>query len=229
MCTTTTFVSLADSAPAQTHLIDFKGGIEQFSDSMLVASGFDRAFVTKDRPAHSLCKFLNIPTPEYTISHWAADYELLPSPEGGPRLPIRAIHVPGHTPDSLALYDESEHVLYVGDTLYEWAPTIFPLEGDIVAWLRTVERLIGFVTAEESNIGGPVRISCGHITANGLAREILQQCYDFMLDILHGRVEIAKRTTVRGYAVVVYEQPGSKRFVILAPERLVEDAKRSRG
>lgn len=203
------------------------GGIEQFSDSTLVASGYDPSFITNNKPAHSLCKYLDIPTPQYEITHWAGDNALLPSPRGGD-LPIRALHVPGHTPDSLALYDEVERMLYVGDTLYEWAPTIFPMEGNIVDWLKTVERLLAFVCEKEANGNTAVSISCGHITAGGPAREILQECYDFMLDILGGRIEVAKRMKVRGYTAVVYEQPGTQHFVVLAPEKLVDEARVSR-
>ncbi|KAI9047608.1 hypothetical protein LZ554_008321 [Drepanopeziza brunnea f. sp. 'monogermtubi'] len=34
-------------------------------------------------------------------------------------LRIQLLHIPGHTPDSLAWYDIDEHHLYVGDTFYE--------------------------------------------------------------------------------------------------------------
>ena len=61
-------------------------------------------------------------------------------------LGVVVLHTPGHTPDELALWDESETMLYVGDTLYEWAHIIFPSEGSIVQWLQTVDGLIALVT-----------------------------------------------------------------------------------
>ena len=55
---------------------------------------------------------------------------------------MQLLHTPGHTPDELALWDEAETMLYIGDTLYEWAPIIFPNEGSIVQWLETVDALL---------------------------------------------------------------------------------------
>ncbi|EJD49673.1 Metallo-hydrolase/oxidoreductase [Auricularia subglabra TFB-10046 SS5] len=211
-------------------------GIEEFADSALVASARGRQFVEADLPAHSLCKYLDIRTPEYNITQRAQHLQPLCAPDGAmiPG-PILSLHTPGHTPDSLALYDPGERMLYVGDTLYEWAPTIFPREGDIVEWLRSVEMLVEFVRRQEADAdptrsggggGGGVRISCGHVTAAGPALEILEECLGFMRDVLARKVRVAKEMEVRGYKVVVYEQPGTARFVVLAPVKLIEDARR---
>lgn len=83
----------------------------------IVASSFDKDFLLKNFPTHSLCKFLNVSTPKYNISHWANHNEYF-SVSGLP-LRIQFLHIPGHTPDSLAWYDLDEHHLYVGDAFYE--------------------------------------------------------------------------------------------------------------
>ncbi|KZW02775.1 Metallo-hydrolase/oxidoreductase [Exidia glandulosa HHB12029] len=206
-------------------------GIEQFADANgaeLVASAAGRSFIEHDLPAHSLCKYLDIPTPKYRITQWAEHMRPLTSASGGGATKILALHTPGHTPDSLALYDPDEATLYVGDTLYEWEPTIFPLEGDIVAWLASVRLLVQFVKEHEHGGGARVKINCGHQTAGGPALEILEECLGFVEDILAGKVREAKRMKVRGYEVVVYEQPGPApaRFVIRAPVKLIEDGRR---
>lgn len=214
MCRTAPVVGLSSAA----------GGIEQFAGAELVASAAGRAFIEHDLPAHSLCKYLDIPTPQYRITQWAG--HLQPLRAGSDALRITALQVPGHTPDSLALYDEDEATLYVGDTLYEWAPTIFPREGDIVAWLASVRLLVRFVKEKEREKQTQVKINCGHVTAGGPALEILEECLGFMEDVLAGKVREAKRMKVRGYEVVVFEQSGSARFVVLAPVKLIEDARR---
>lgn len=82
---------------------------------------------------------------------------------------IQFLHVPGHTPDSLAWYDLDEHHLYVGDTFYErkrskripelpddagqvpglpatQAAIIFPEEGgNWIQYMSSLDMLLSFV------------------------------------------------------------------------------------
>jgi glyoxylase-like metal-dependent hydrolase (beta-lactamase superfamily II) len=94
-------------------------GIPQFlsADPVIVASNFDKSFILEDLPIHSLCKYVNVPTPQYTISHWASHMEYFSL--GSIAFGVQFFHIPGHTPCSLAWYDIDEHYLYVGDTFYE--------------------------------------------------------------------------------------------------------------
>jgi glyoxylase-like metal-dependent hydrolase (beta-lactamase superfamily II) len=151
-------------------------GIPEFSsaDPTIIASGFDKRFLLNDLPAHSLCKYLQVPTPEYTISHWASHAEYYSS-KGTP-LRIQLLYVPGHTPDSLAWYDLDEHHLYVGDTFYERKcvvpvpipdllkaipdpslPTtqgaiIFPEQGNWIQYISSLHTLLSFVTFRNSQL-----------------------------------------------------------------------------
>ncbi|KAH7391375.1 beta-lactamase-like protein [Cadophora sp. MPI-SDFR-AT-0126] len=94
-------------------------GITQFLEAAptIIASGFDKSFILNGLPKHSLCKYVNVPTPEYKVSRWAGHMEYLSIDDHPFR--IQFLHIPGHTPDSLAWYDIDEHHLYVGDTFYE--------------------------------------------------------------------------------------------------------------
>lgn len=89
-------------------------GIPQFESAkpISVASGFDRSFLLEGLPEHSLCKYIHVPTPSYTISKWADHTEYF-SVDGKP-MRIQFLQTPGHTPDSLSWYDLDEHYLYVG-------------------------------------------------------------------------------------------------------------------
>jgi glyoxylase-like metal-dependent hydrolase (beta-lactamase superfamily II) len=145
----------------------------------ILASSHDKSFILTDLPTHSLCKHLHIPTPEYTISHWARHLEYLsylhpaPAPSPAPALiPLRiqTLHIPGHTPDSLAWYDIDEHHLYVGDAFYarkrptppketitlptnesptpdpeDDAPIIFPSEGNLITYTSSLTLLLSFI------------------------------------------------------------------------------------
>ncbi|KAK4983762.1 hypothetical protein LTR66_008713 [Elasticomyces elasticus] len=140
---------------------DHIGGIEQFvknnrEPTMIVASLNGRSFIEDDLPKHSLCKYLNIPTPGYHVSVWAGDLAKLdwkPSGAGRPstrrELGIIILNTPGHTPDELAWYDVSERHLYVGDTFYEEGEDgmaiIFPKEGDWIDFMASLTKMLRFV------------------------------------------------------------------------------------
>ncbi|KAE8451095.1 hypothetical protein EG329_004767 [Mollisiaceae sp. DMI_Dod_QoI] len=100
-------------------------GIPQLlsSNPTIIASSFSPSFLSKENlPTNSLCKYVHKPTPEYTISHFAAHLSYLTLrnlPPNNPPFRIQFLHIPGHTPDSLAWYDIDEHHLYIGDTFYE--------------------------------------------------------------------------------------------------------------
>lgn len=94
----------------------------------IIASGHDRSFIERDLDEHSLCVYIHVATPRYTVSHWARDMEYiqLPCPSSSllsfnpssQALHIQTLHTPGHTPDSLSYYDAQTHTLFTGDTLY---------------------------------------------------------------------------------------------------------------
>ncbi|KAI9000581.1 beta-lactamase-like protein [Trametes punicea] len=197
-------------------------GVEQFAqDSLILASGYDPAFLAPDKlPEHSLCSSLGIRTPSYAPV-LKADGSLILS-KGGIALGAVILHTPGHIPDELALWDEGEGMLYVGDTTYQWAPIIFPNEGSIVAWLKSVDKLISLVV--ESPTGEMVKINCGHTTAMEPAVDVLRSTRAFMMDVLEGREKVRSRMTRRGEVFVEYAQEGG-RYSLICPERLVREAR----
>ncbi|RDX42120.1 Metallo-hydrolase/oxidoreductase [Lentinus brumalis] len=197
-------------------------GVEQFAhDSPVLASGYDPSFLAPaSLPTHSLCESLHIRTPSYTPSLRRQGEVILS--QGGVHLGMKLLHTPGHTPDELALWDEDEAMLYVGDTLYEWAHIIFPNEGSIVQWLGTVDALT--ILVQSSARPEEAKINCGHKTANCAALEVLQTTKAFMLDVLEGREEVKSRMTKRGEEHVEYVQEAG-RYSLVCPERLVKEAK----
>ena len=182
----------------------------------MYASGYAPDFISRENlPNHSLCKALGIPTPRYTptfVKHEGriheASHELV------------FLHTPGHTPDELAVWDGDEKRLFVGDTLYEWAPIIFPNEGSIVAWLRSVDELLELLGKEDA------KISCGHVTAGRPAQNVISAAKSFMMDVLKGKEKVKQRSEKRGEAFVQYIQEGH-RFSLACPERLVQEAQAS--
>ena len=54
---------------------------------------------------------------------------------------LRVVHIPGHTPDAIALHDEDEGYLWTGDSFYEGPIWLFAAETDLDAYRSSVGRL----------------------------------------------------------------------------------------
>lgn len=208
-------------------------GLKHFQtpSTRILASSFDKAFVEENLPEHSLCKFLHVPTPEYTVSNWADDLEKL-SFDGEP-LQLQILHTPGHTPDELAWYDEQERHLYVGDSFYERVAKynsyeqaiIFPKEGNWIHYMQSLEKLLRFVEEKNKELNkAPVRIGCGHITSSVDGVEILVIVRQLFRDIINGEVPIVHSEEKRGEEVVLWKAAGEPRFSVAAPKRLALEA-----
>ncbi|KAJ3916565.1 Metallo-hydrolase/oxidoreductase [Lentinula edodes] len=210
--------------------------IRNSSDSPILASSHSPEFLS-DIPEHSLCAFLNISTPEYTptlVPHGHTISNLIPSNKISSHVTV--LHTPGHTPDSLTIYDSTScpPMLYVGDSLYEYEPIIFPKEGSIVDWFSSIEALIGFVRMKERE--KRVLLNAGHVTCLKPALEILQAVKRFMEDVVSGREPVRRRWVKRGEETVEYRQSrqegteanttpvGASRFSLICPERLILEA-----
>lgn len=162
-------------------------------------------------------------TPQYTVSNWAADAE--PVIFGSKDLGLTIYQTPGHTPDELAIWDEQERVLYVGDTLYEWAPILFSLSGNLDDYAATLRKLRGLVDgwnrgAAEDN---RVTMACGHCTQDTLAAAFLDEVDSFVDKIRRGLVPpVDKGTTPgRNIPLVGFEREDGW-FSIVGPRELFD-------
>lgn len=127
-------------------------------------------------------------TPEYKVTDWAADAQ--PLVFASKDLGLTIYHTPGHTPDELAVWDQHERVLYVGDTLYEWAPILFSLSGNLEDYAATLHKLRGLVDGwnKDSTENDRVVMACGHCTHNTPAAELLYEVESFFAKIRRGLV-----------------------------------------
>lgn len=197
-------------------------GVEQFSaDSPIYQSAHSLSFISPaNRPKNSHCEALGLRTPSFTPE---------PVPHGAhllfyPGIPsgVTLLHTPGHTPDEIALWDDVDKMLYVGDTLYEFEPIIFPNEGSIVEWLSSVDMLVEYVLGTSSPQSA--MINCGHRTTMRPALDVLRTTKDFMLDVVAGKEEIRRRERRGDVEYVEYLQHGG-RYRLICPERLVLEAR----
>lgn len=203
----------------------------QTASTRILASSFDRSFIEENLPTHSLCKFLGVPTPNYTVTYWADNLEKL-SINGKP-LRLQILHTPGHTPDELAWYDEHERHLYVGDSFYERVAKdnsyeqaiIFPKEGNWIHYMQSLEKLLHFVEKKnEEPDKAPVKISCGHVTSSVDGVDIIIAVQQLFRDIIAGKVPIVCTKEKRGEEFVLWKAAGGSRFSVAAPKRLALEA-----
>lgn len=162
-------------------------------------------------------------TPQYTVTNWAADAE--PVVFGDKDLGLTIYQTPGHTPDELAIWDRQERVLYVGDTLYEWAPILFSLSGNLDDYALTLHKLQRLVDEwnRDAAEGDRVTMACGHCTQDTPAAEFLYAVDDFLDKIKRRLVPpVDKGTTPgRNIPLVGFEREDGW-FSIVGPKELFD-------
>lgn len=223
---------------------DHIGGIEAFSRSGagIVASGHDREFLSpKKRTESSLCGTFNMAIPDYEISHYAQDDESLSY--HGKSLGLRIIHTPGHTPDSMAIFDEAERWLFVGDTCYQrsalmpWGedqvvPIVLPMQGNVKDFIASLHKLHDFATKEDQESNeAQIQLAAGHTTSQRPAAKFLRNVILFCGDISLGKLEAE---SIPGDLVAPGGSLGDTMFTLwtgnedtdlslIAPERFKDD------
>lgn len=167
-------------------------------------------------------------TPKYHITNWVADDEQIKHDDLD--LGLVVYHAPGHTPDELAIWDPHERFLFVGDTMYEWAPIILPREGDLHKYTSTLYKLRDLIKTWNNNYddsaaspaGRRVRMACGHITSAVDAEEFIHEVETFLSKVRRGLVEPQDKGETRGYRLVGYERDDG-RVSFLGPKSLFDD------
>lgn len=76
-------------------------------------------------------------TKPWHISHWLHDADKL---DLGGRT-IQIIAVPGHTPDSIALYDAKNNLLFTGDMFYPGTIYLYRPETDLEAYVASIKKM----------------------------------------------------------------------------------------
>jgi glyoxylase-like metal-dependent hydrolase (beta-lactamase superfamily II) len=81
--------------------------------------------------------------PEFSVSNWADDGTRVAAGGAGvlEDLGLVIYQTPGHMPDQVAIWDPEERFLYVGDTVYQHAPILFPEGASFLKYRDTVRRL----------------------------------------------------------------------------------------
>lgn len=133
---------------------DHVGGNHEFSNVLAVdtdytranMAGFEHDRLAIDLGADAFCK--GVPqgldpavfsTKPWQATRFVADDEVLDL--GGRKLQV--LHIPGHTPDSVALLDAENRLLFTGDTYYDAPIWLFVPETSLSDYERSINRLAG--------------------------------------------------------------------------------------
>lgn len=209
------------------------GGIAEFTDKQkcsIWASSNNKGFIEDDLPTTSLCRFVGMGTPEYEVTNWADDGEKMVYRHGATAaqdacdLGLVIYHTPGHTPDELAIWDPQERVLFVGDTMYEWAPIIFPLEGNLQNYVSTLFKLRDLIKGWNEGQAHEKRVTmaCGHVTSSVDAEDFVHEVETFLSKVGRGLVGSQDKGEARGFSLVGYERDDGK-ISFMGPKQLFED------
>jgi glyoxylase-like metal-dependent hydrolase (beta-lactamase superfamily II) len=152
------------------HVAALSGLIEAFSEDdlpppLVAIHAADAAYLGPDsRPVHRR-DFVVAGVPEYVDRYWRP----MPRParlvaDGDAIGPFRVLHVPGHTPGSVAFLDEGSNCLFSGDTLFSGAVGRTDLPGgDEDALRRSLTRLL--------SLDGGIHVYPGHGNDTRIGRE----------------------------------------------------------
>ncbi len=137
---------------SHTHF-DHVGGNAEFPDILAIDStytksnmqGFKHKEIAGDVAPEAFCEEpphgLNVDT--YHTRLWSANDYVADGEEidlGGKILEV--LHVPGHTPDAVALLDRENALLFTGDTFYDDVLWLFSPETNLEDYANSIDRLV---------------------------------------------------------------------------------------
>ncbi|EXL39665.1 hypothetical protein FOCG_17720 [Fusarium oxysporum f. sp. radicis-lycopersici 26381] len=198
----------------------------------------------------SLCSFVGMEPPVCKITHWADDGQQVVDFQNRDTGLI-IFHTPGHTPDEIAIWDPIEKYLFVGDTAYERAPILFPPDGNVLDYAKTLDKMRRFIRnwnsplppvnsspvymdhrADEASLRR-VKMACGHITSSIDAESFIGGLSNFLNDIKNGRAVAITDDKLSwvppwllGKKVEEYQQPGGQ-ISFIGPTSYFEAFKKS--
>jgi len=155
---------------------DHVGGNWEFTDVLAIDSdytrtnmaGFDNSRIAGDFLPDAFCK--GVPddvdvsmffTKPWKASRYVQDGEVLDL--GGRTLEV--LHVPGHTPDAVALLDAGNRLLFTGDTFYDASLWLFVQETNADDFATSIARLAALESDVDHLLGAhnSARVDSGHL------------------------------------------------------------------
>lgn len=165
---------------------------------------------------------MGIATPKYTISSWAEDGQSVDDNAAAEGV-LTIYHIPGHTPDQLAIWDSEERHLFVGDMLYLDAPILFLRGGSAVHYAQSLTKLRLLIKGWDSEGAQQAKISCGHNTSGHNASTILADVDEFFWNIREGKVPSIDEGDRYGMRELHLYEVENSRISFLGPRKVFDE------
>jgi len=157
---------------------DHVGGNWEFSTVLAIDSdytrtnmaGFENSRISGDFSADAFCKGapqgsdpVSFYTKPWKQSRYVQDGEVLDL--GGRKLEV--LHVPGHTPDAVALFDAENRLLFSGDSWYDASLWLFVRETSLKDYEASISRLAALESEIDFLLGAhnSARVDAGRLQA----------------------------------------------------------------
>ena len=157
---------------------DHVGGNWEFSTVLAIDSdytrsnmeGFENSRISGDFSPDAFCKGApqgsdpaSFHTKPWTQSRYVQDGEILDL--GGRKLEV--LHVPGHTPDAVALLDAENRLLFSGDSWYDASLWLFVRETSLTDYEASISRLAALESEVDYLLGAhnSARVDAGRLQA----------------------------------------------------------------
>lgn len=164
----------------------------------LCASGTDQSYTVE--PYNNIGWCCNCTVTPYEITRWLSDGEKVSLSDVDDQNFLQVIHVPGHSPDSIALFYHKEDRLFGGDFIYRWCAILaIGIKSDLDQYLESAKKLVEFESRIQEDTGADMVISCGHIDDN-LDGKFLKKFLDFLSDIKAEKIKGTRKTNMITYA-----------------------------
>jgi len=174
------------------HHYDHIGGTVWFPDALIGASARAPEFILA-QPAgrSSLNDAVGMPYPEHKVGIWLEDGCRFPLGTGASSGGMVVMQTPGHTPDSITLWDEAENTLFTGDFICRGiVSNFFPREASIADYLASLGRLVAFMEKRVEEVGCVPLVVPGHSELMGLdGISALLEIRELVFRVLRGEVE----------------------------------------
>ncbi|MDB6083428.1 MAG: rane dipeptidase [Gammaproteobacteria bacterium] len=133
--------------PSHLHF-DHTGGIRPFKSVAMIDLPETRADVTNGKLTPSRYEYLGmidgLMPPAFTVTEWVKPGTTI---DLGGRV-LQILHVPGHTPSSVALYDAATHQLFAGDFIYPTTLYAFLPGASLAKYRETTRELLATLPAD---------------------------------------------------------------------------------
>lgn len=189
---------------------DHLGNIGRFENYALADLPINRSHTYNNVFKPSLIMYADLSRPpKIPVSSWLSIEEPL---DLGNRL-LEIVHIPGHSADSIALFDKENRMIFMGDFLYE-GNLVCLLGGSVYDYIESTRRLIELTAGQEI-------ILPGHYTYP-LSRELLFELEAGLAHIINGEVSGRRYTFSRKYRI-------SNKLAFITSQHMINTARLKMG